>query len=101
MPHVGILGLWLRRNLVPDPPQLALGWFYFDYVSAEVGEDYGGAGTGDETRKIDNFQSRKNVFCGVCIFSFHNCFLVFLGLLFRNSLQTSLHSFSKVPPRVW
>src|SRR5438128_6307866 len=49
MPHVGILGLRLRRNLVPDPPQFAFRWLDFDHVSAEVGQDYGGAGTGDET----------------------------------------------------
>src|SRR6476646_8761498 len=37
VPHVGILGLRLRRNLVSDPPQFALGRFDLDHVGTEVG----------------------------------------------------------------
>src|SRR5205807_49642 len=61
VPHVGILGLWLRRNLVPDPPQLTLGRFDFDHVSAEIGQNDGRSWTSDEARKIDNLQSGENV----------------------------------------
>src|SRR5439155_7800969 len=81
MPHVRVLGQRLGRNLVPDPPQLALRRFDFDYVRAEVGQDYGGAGTSDETRKIDNFKSRKDVVSRSCIFSFHKCFLSWFSVL--------------------
>src|SRR2546430_2593264 len=81
MPHVRVLGQRLRRNLVPDPPQLALRRFDFDYVRAEVGQNDRGAGTSDETRKIDNFKSRKDVVSRGCIFSFHKCFLSWFSVL--------------------
>src|SRR5207244_11065823 len=48
MPYVGILGLRLRRNLVPDPPQFAFRWLDFDYVGTEVGQNHRRSGTSDE-----------------------------------------------------
>src|SRR5207253_10861248 len=48
VPHVGILGLRLRRNLVPDSPQFALGWFDLDYVGTVVGQNHRRSGTSDE-----------------------------------------------------
>src|SRR5207245_2626461 len=48
MPHVGILGLWLGRNLVPDSPQFALGRFDFDYIGTEFGQNDGLSGTSHE-----------------------------------------------------
>src|SRR3954451_7831663 len=78
MPHVGGLRLRLRRNLVSDSPQFTLGRFDLDYVGTEVGQDHRRSGTSDEARKIDNLQSGENVVSGVCIFSFHNRFWVFL-----------------------
>ena len=51
----------MRRNLVADAPQLALGRFDFDHVRAEIGQNDRGSGTSDEARKIDNLQFRKNV----------------------------------------
>src|SRR5881227_1548401 len=48
MPHIGILGLWLGRNLVPDSPQFALGRFDFDYIGTEVGQNDGRSGTSHE-----------------------------------------------------
>src|SRR5437588_11180538 len=45
MPHIGILGLWLGRNLVPDSPQFALGRCDFDYIGTDVGQNEGRSGT--------------------------------------------------------
>src|SRR5207302_2938842 len=81
MPHVGILGLRLRRNLVPDSPQLALGRFDLDYVGTEVGQNHRRSWTSDETGKIDNLQSGENVVSWICVLSCHKCFLSWFSVL--------------------
>ena len=69
---IGILGLRLRRDLVPDSPHIAGGRFDFDHVRAKVGQDHRGAGTGDEARKVHDFQSRKDIV---------RCMVVFLDCM--------------------
>src|SRR6266850_2121618 len=51
----------LRRDLLPYSPHLAFGRLHFDYVSAEIRQDDGGARTRDEAGEVNNLQSRKNV----------------------------------------
>ena len=46
-----------RRDLLPVPPELAAWRLHFDHVSAEVGQDDGGAGTSDEAREVHHLQT--------------------------------------------
>src|SRR5438046_8899082 len=50
---IRLFRIWLGRDLLPYSPQLALRWFDFDYVRAEVGQDYRGDRVGYESRKCD------------------------------------------------
>ena len=54
---IGILRKRLRRDVLPVPPELAAWRLYFDHVSAEVGQDDGGARTSDEAREVHHLQT--------------------------------------------
>ena len=68
MPGIGILRQRLRRDLMPVSPEIAARRLHLDHVGAEVGQDHGGAGTGDEAREVHHLQSGKNVVaCHRCL----------------------------------
>ena len=52
---IRLFRIWLRRDLLPYSPQLALGRLHLDHVSAEIRQDDGGARASDEARKVDYF----------------------------------------------
>src|SRR6266704_2588844 len=58
---VGVFCLRLRRNLVPDSPQITRRRLNLNHLSAKVGQDHRGAWTRDETREVHDFQARKYV----------------------------------------
>ena len=61
VPGISVAGLRLRRDLVPYSPQVAIRRLHFDDVGAEVGQDHGGTGTGDETGQVYDFQSGEYI----------------------------------------
>jgi hypothetical protein len=43
------------------PPEIAGRRLHLDDVGAEIGQDYGSAGTGDEAREVNDLQSGKDI----------------------------------------
>src|SRR6185295_6907706 len=60
-PLIGILGVRLVRELIAYSPEVAGRRLHFDDVGAEIGQDRRRAGSGDEARKVHDFQPGEDV----------------------------------------
>src|SRR5215471_5032976 len=60
MPLVSVICQRLRWDLVRKSPGVAVRRLHFDDVSAEIGQDHGGAGSCNEACEVHDFESEKN-----------------------------------------
>jgi hypothetical protein len=69
VPGVGILRLWLRRDLVPMSPEISRRRLHFDDIGTKIGKDDRSSRTCDEARQVDYLEAGEN------IVGCHSCYL--------------------------